>query len=149
MVAARRDFSIPAEANEHLRSDFFGDWQLDRVSGLFDGQLSSTVALHVGPQGLFIQVRATDRVTEIHVPFDGPVGEGRDEQGEFAVQALLEGEALVWELDQISDTGNERIRRVMRLNTNRSQLVAERVDLTVEGSPRTLRTEYWIRSSAF
>lgn len=146
MVAARRDFENLGQESRHLlRPEFYGTWQIDRVSGLYEEQ--GVLSLTIDENRFVVDTKSQHAAATIVVNFSGEVAEGHDDSGQYCVQALLEDNMLVWELERPCGAGGERVRRVMRSSDHGAQLIAECVDLSRDDTPRGLRTEYWTRVS--
>jgi hypothetical protein len=148
MVAVRQDFLDAGNDAEVPVHGFVGEWILDRVSGLVD---SASIAIHrllIDETALHVVLPATaDESLVLHVALDGAMVDAcRDGEG-YCIQALLEAETLVWELEQHRAQGDcTQVRRVMRPSKQGSQLIVERVDLNADGRLRGIRTEYWTRT---
>ena len=147
MVAARQDF-LEAGKRADEPHGFVGEWILHRVSGLVD---AASVAIHrllVDETTLHVMLPgAADGSLVLCVELDGAMVDARSNGEGYCVQALLEAETLVWELEQHRAQGDcTRVRRVMRPSKQGSQLIAERVDLNADGGLIGLRTEYWTRT---
>jgi hypothetical protein len=146
MVAARSDFLKPQQdsAPEHA---FVGAWQLDRVSGLVDPASAAIGHLTLDTRSLQLELRVQHEGTLLlQAELNGESVALSLGNETYCAQALLEGEALVWELEHQAPAGCERVRRVMHRSEQGSQLIAERVDLNEAGAPMALRTEYWTRA---
>lgn len=149
MVAARNE--LPASASQPLFDDaraFSGEWLLDRVSGLVDGATDAIQRLRIDAHTLQIELKGSDQTSALSITaeLNGEAAEFAAGDDKYSAQALLEADALIWEIEHQSAPGSERIRRVMRASTQGSQLIAERVDMNPEGIPIALRTEYWARA---
>jgi hypothetical protein len=148
MVAASNEFF---HSNIRVLDDenpaFIGEWVLDRVSGLVDCANIAIQRLRIDAHALHLQIKRLDDASfcDLSVELNGEAVETRNGTEAYCLQALLEADALVWELEQISSQRNARIRRVMRTSQNGEELIVDRVDMNAQGVPIALRTEYWTR----
>lgn len=149
MAAVRSDFLKTDPDSATIAHAFVGAWQLDRVSGLVDCASEPIGHLSLDARTLQLELtsRADARALILTAELNGESVELSTGDETYCAQALLEGEALVWELERLASGGCERVRRVMRRSEQGSQLIAERVDLNAAGAPLALRTEYWTRAS--
>lgn len=147
MVAARKEF-VAIGAAVVAEPGFAGDWVLDRVHGLIDATAMVVQRLRIDEQALHVEIRrrGAEQAVLLTGELNGGVAEARSENASCSVQALLEGHALIWELDYEADGECARVRRVMQLSKQGSQLLAERVDMNTDGVLLAVRTEYWTRA---
>jgi hypothetical protein len=151
MVAARHELLItpvgPAPDADH---GFAGEWLLDRIHGLMDATHISVQRVRLDARSLHIdlRVRESQQVLSVTAELNGYMVEVRSDLATCAVQALLEGDALIWELEHHGGAECTRVRRVMHLSKQGSQLIAERVDMNADGVPLVVRTEYWTRAGS-
>src|SRR5262245_5847555 len=129
---------VPLDAH----NAFVGEWLLDRVNGLVDAEVLTIRRVRIDERALTVDLRCPRSPIEhaVIAELNGDSIELRHDNNSCTVQALLEGDGLVWEVDCQAGERCTRVRRVMHSSKQRSQLVAERVDMNAEGTPIGLRT---------
>ena len=149
MVAAHHDFLITQIGTAPDASHgFTGEWLLDRINGLIDATIISVQRLRIDARALHIELHLRDSEYRwsVTAELNGDMVEVRSDSATCMVQALLEGHALIWELEHHGGGECTRVRRVMHVSKQGSQLIAERVDMNAEGAPLVVRTEYWTQA---
>lgn len=147
MVAVRNDLVQSVGLRPFNDAALTGEWVLDRVSGLIDCAMAAIQRLRIDAHALHIELKSRhDAAFRLRAELNGEATELQVAGEIYCAQALLEGAALIWEIEHQTAHGCARIRRVMRLSAQGSELIGERVDLNPEGVPVALRTEYWTRA---